>query len=69
MVKELLDDVGPPPGLEPADDRPGPKPKPVFKDDPYGDLEVGFFKPSPGAQRALQRRTPPPPPPLPETSG
>eukprot|EP00969_Alexandrium_andersonii_P281118 12428933-Alexandrium_andersonii.AAC.1 len=65
MVKELLDNVSPPPGLEPSDIRPGTQ---NLKEDPYGDIEVDFFKPSAGSKRTLQRRTPPPPPPLPETS-
>eukprot|EP00969_Alexandrium_andersonii_P122279 5405565-Alexandrium_andersonii.AAC.1 len=67
MVRELLGDMGPPPGFTPSDTRPGPQQRPSLKDDPYGDLEVDFFKPSPNSKRALQRRTPPPPPPLPDT--
>eukprot|EP00969_Alexandrium_andersonii_P174331 7708020-Alexandrium_andersonii.AAC.1 len=68
VVRELLDDVSPPPGLTPSDTRPGPQQRPNFGDDPYGGIELGFFKPSPGGKRTLQRRTPPPPPPLPDTS-
>eukprot|EP00969_Alexandrium_andersonii_P063570 2799064-Alexandrium_andersonii.AAC.1 len=68
MTTELLDDMGFPPGLELSDTRPGPQQKPNVKDDPYGDIGFDFFKPLPGAKRALQTRTPPPPPPLPGTS-
>eukprot|EP00969_Alexandrium_andersonii_P074803 3299503-Alexandrium_andersonii.AAC.1 len=53
MAKELLDDMGPPPGLELSDCRPRPRLKPNFKDDPYGDIELDIFNPSPGAQHTL----------------
>eukprot|EP00969_Alexandrium_andersonii_P281158 12430445-Alexandrium_andersonii.AAC.1 len=71
MIRALQDEQGPHPGLKPVDCRPGPQPKPDFKEDPYSDAELGFFEPTLGAQpsRSLQRRTPPPPPPpLPEIS-
>eukprot|EP00969_Alexandrium_andersonii_P063348 2789143-Alexandrium_andersonii.AAC.1 len=69
MVRELLDDMGPPPGLAPSDTRPGPQQRPNSNDDPYSDIELGdFFQPSSSGRRMLQRRTPPPPPPLSDTS-
>eukprot|EP00969_Alexandrium_andersonii_P109320 4822832-Alexandrium_andersonii.AAC.1 len=44
---------GPLPRLAPSDARPGPQQRPSFNDDPYGDIEVGFFKPSPNSKRTL----------------
>eukprot|EP00969_Alexandrium_andersonii_P245714 10859120-Alexandrium_andersonii.AAC.1 len=68
MVRELLDDMGLPPGLAPSDTRPGPQQRPNVNEDPYGDIELDFFKPSPSGKRTLQKQTPPPPLPLPDTS-
>eukprot|EP00969_Alexandrium_andersonii_P159861 7063932-Alexandrium_andersonii.AAC.1 len=68
MIRELHEEMGPPPGLAPSDSRPGPQQRPT-SEDPYGALELDIFKPSPHtSRRTLQRRTPPPPPPLPDTS-
>eukprot|EP00969_Alexandrium_andersonii_P265027 11713314-Alexandrium_andersonii.AAC.1 len=68
MLRALLGEQGPPPGLQPPDCGPGPKSD--FKEDPCSDIELDFFKPLPGAQprHSLQRRTPPPSPPLPGIS-
>eukprot|EP00969_Alexandrium_andersonii_P219498 9693933-Alexandrium_andersonii.AAC.1 len=44
MIKALLGERGPPPGLQPPDCRPGPKPTADFKDDPHSDIVLGFFK-------------------------
>eukprot|EP00969_Alexandrium_andersonii_P061202 2697865-Alexandrium_andersonii.AAC.1 len=50
MIRELQDDMGPPPGLAPSDSRPGPQPR-LTSEDPYDALELDIFKPSPHTSR------------------